>query len=67
MDTSKEILLWGCTPDSVLRVAYSDLRIYAKKYVNIYFKSQCHECLSEFLQYRKSHHDFGGRFIQVDQ
>ena len=65
MDTAKEILLWGCTPDSVLRLAKSDLQMYANEYTEIYFQSQCHESLCEFLQYRKSHHDFGGSFIQV--
>lgn len=65
MDASKEILLWGCTPDSVLRLAKSDLQIYAKKYIDIYFHSQCHESLCEFLQYRKSNPEFGGSFIQV--
>ena len=65
MDTSKRILLWGCTPDSVLRLDNSELKIYAREYMQIYFQSQCHENLCDFLQYRVDHNEFGGNFIQV--
>lgn len=33
--------------------------------MKIYFKDQCHESLSDFLQFRSDNDRFGGRFIQV--
>lgn len=65
LNEARKVLLWGCTPDSILRLINTDLKIDAEKYTQIYFKSQCHESLCDFLQYRENHGKFGGRLIQV--
>lgn len=57
--------MWGCTPDAVLRLKKSEQEIFANQYMKIYFKDQCHENLSDFLQFRSDNDRFGGRFIQV--
>lgn len=65
LEAAKHILLWGCTPDAVLRLNKTEQEIFAKQYIQVYFKDQCHESLCDFLQFRKKHDGFGGNFIQV--
>lgn len=65
LEAAKNILLWGCTPDAVLRLNKTEQEIFAKQYMQVYFKDQCHESLCDFLQFRNIHDRFGGNFIQV--
>lgn len=65
LEAAKHILLWECTPDAVLRLNKTEQEIFAKPYMQVYFKDQCHESLCDFLQFRKKHDGFGGHFIQV--
>lgn len=65
LDAAKHILIWGSTPDAVLRLYKTDLEISAKEYLDVYFNEQCHDSLCDFLQYRSNHKTFGGNFIQV--
>lgn len=65
LDAAKHVLLWGSTPDAVLRLYKTDLEISAKEYLDVYFNEQCHDSLCDFLQYRKNPNKFGGNFIQV--
>ncbi|XP_062570766.1 E3 ubiquitin-protein ligase RNF213-like isoform X2 [Saccostrea cucullata] len=65
MESARDILLWGCTPDAVLRLKTSRLQIFADAYFTQYFRDQCHESLCDFLQFRNDHGEFGGNFIQI--
>jgi hypothetical protein len=65
LETAKDILLWGSTPDAVLRLVKSTLQILAEEYFQKYFSNQCHESLCDFLEYRHENEQFGGNFIQA--
>lgn len=65
LEKAKDILLWGSTPDAVLRLYETEQEMFSKIYLQKYFTDQCHDSLSDFLQYRESHDEFGGKFIQV--
>lgn len=65
LEKAKDILLWGSTPDAVLRLYGTEQEMFSKIYLQKYFADQCHDSLSDFLQFRKSHDEFGGKFIQV--
>lgn len=65
LETAKSILLWGSTPDAVLRLNKTELRSVANIFQKSYFEDQCHDSLCDFLQYRIRHKNFGGNFIQV--
>lgn len=65
LEKAKDILLWGSTPDAVLRLYETEQEMFSKIYLQEYFTDQCHDSLSDFLQYRESHDEFGGKFIQV--
>lgn len=67
MKTARNVLLWSCTPDSVLRLTDTELRMDSEKYIQIYFKTQCHESLCDFLRFRENHRNFGEKLMQVHQ
>jgi hypothetical protein len=65
LEKAKNILLWGCTPDAVLRLVNSNLQILADEYFQKYFRDQCHESLCDFLKYSHENGQFGGKFVQA--
>ncbi|XP_078327262.1 E3 ubiquitin-protein ligase rnf213-alpha-like isoform X2 [Crassostrea virginica] len=65
LQTAKDILLWSCTPDAILRLLSTTLSPNQTEYTQRYFEHQCHDDLIGFLKHRKNSESLKGRFFQV--